>query len=144
MSSLNSSLQPDVERIFARIRPFFGLGDTWQIQLVNGKCLEEDGVTPYRGGCESDPEYSEATIKIDMEQLRTGDQIEEIVAHETTHIHLMWLHNEAHHLAGLAGHLLPDQFVDPTTEYLREKVRVAAEKSTTDLGHSFLRCFRRI
>lgn len=137
-------MQGYVEETLAKLLPYFGMADAWQVQIINGKCVEEDG-TPFRGGAECDPEYSTGQIKIDFERLETGDQVDEIIIHELVHLPLMWLHNQADNLAGLSANLLhADHQTNALGEYAREQVRRAAEKSATDLGHTILRMYRRI
>jgi hypothetical protein len=141
---LNESMQTYVEGLVEELRWYFGLHSLWLVSIINGRCVDENG-EPYRGGCEADPEYSEARIKIDFERLQTGDRVEEIVIHELVHIPLMWLHNQADNLAGLAANMTgATHQVNALAEYNREQVRKAAEKSATDIGHTILRMYQRI
>jgi hypothetical protein len=144
MSAVNELMQAHVADIVEDLRWYFGLGPEWQVRIVAAECVEATG-EPFRASCECDPEYKEATIRIDFNNLHTGDQVEEIVAHELVHIPLMWLHNQADNLAGLAANLHElDHQVNAQGEYNREQVRRAAEKSATDIGHVVLRMYRRI
>jgi hypothetical protein len=141
---LNENMQAHVEKLVEDLRWYFGLTPSWMVTIINGKCVDENG-EPYRGGCEADPEYSEARIKIDFERLQTGDNVTEIVIHELVHIPLMWLHNAADNLAGLSANMLVEVHqANAVAEYNREQVRRAAEKSATDIGHTILRLYQRV
>lgn len=138
---INTLMQQHVTNVFEKLRPYYGLNDQWQVQIVNSPLTEDEG----RACCEAEVEYSSATIKLDFNRLRTGDDVEELLCHELVHIPLGWLHEQAWQLAGLAGNLLkPTHQCNATVEYLKEQVRVNAEKSATDIGWVVLRMFRRI
>jgi hypothetical protein len=134
-------MQEHVEEVVAKLKPYYGLDDMWRIEVVSATIEPGEG----RAAAECDPEYSEGKLRIDFDQLHTGDQVEEIIIHELVHMHLMWLHNESHHLSGLAANLVgATHQCNALDTFLKEKVRVAAEKSATDLGHTILRMYRRI
>lgn len=141
-SPLNVALQEDVAAILERIREPLGL-DRWNIIIANGKNTDENG-NEFRGGCSADPEYSAATIRLDMDAMKTGDDLEEIVIHEAIHAHIWWLMVVAENLAEAFARSAPKSHRAAIRAFAQEQVRRALEKTTTDLGHAFLRLFRRM
>ena len=114
--------------------------DRWSIRLV----AEPDADPDARASCAADPDYREATIRFDLAKLETGDDLEETTVHELTHC-LTWpIHAAAEHLANTVCNFLPDLFREPLRVQLQEYVREAAERSTTDVGQTFLRYHRRL
>lgn len=141
--SVNDKMQPHVEEILERIREPMGL-DRWRITIKVGPCRDEEQNERCRGSTHADPEYSQATINMDVEALETGEDVEEYVVHEATHIPAWWLHQAAEDAANAWADSAPKPLRNAIRKYAREQVRRAAEKSVTDLGHAFLRLFRRL
>lgn len=129
-------LQTQVEGIFEKIREPLGL-DRWQIQLVNGEYPDA------RAWCEPHDEYREAVIGFDFDKLKTGDDLAEVVVHEATHCHTGDLHDIALELADALSECQPEASREAFRKLLCKRVNKAAERTTTDVGHAYLRLLRR-
>lgn len=140
--SINADLAKHVEEILDRIREPMGL-DRWQIEITTGECKDEVTGEPCTGAAMVFPEYSTGRIVLDFECMKTGDDVEELVVHEATHFPVWWIHAVAEHLADAWANSAPDTHRESIRSFAQEQVRVAAEKTTTDLGNAFLRLFRR-
>ena len=132
----NTELATFADELVEAIREPLEL-DRWSIRLVSGPL--EDA----RASCEASPEYREATISLDFDKLKTGDDLAEVVTHELGHCHTWPLHTLAEGLA----HALADSAAPAQREGLRklllEQVRDAGERVTTDVGQTYLRLLRR-
>jgi hypothetical protein len=98
-----------VTELLDAIREPLGV-DRWDIRL------KSEPIADARAYCLASPEYRSAEIVIDPDKLQTGDVLQEVAVHETTHLH---------------------------TWKLLEEVRQAGEEVTTDVGHAYLRLLRR-
>ncbi|MBA3678537.1 MAG: hypothetical protein H0W74_14290 [Sphingosinicella sp.] len=125
-----------VSEIVDKIREPLGL-DRWQIQTVS-EPLEDA-----RACCIAQPEYLDVVIKIDPDKLQTGDDLQELVVHEVTHLRTWEIHTLAEELANALAESTPETHREPLRKLLLEKVRQAGERATTDVGHDYLRLLRR-
>ncbi len=129
---LNEMLWERLDGLVASYRDAYLLED-WTIRVQVGPVADEEAEDPHgvRAACHADPEYREATLGFNVEAWKTGDDIEEMVAHEMAHPVLWPLSHVAEILAG----------EDPR---LQEWVRIEMERVTTDVGQAFYRLMRRI
>lgn len=128
-------IEQHIQGIVEAIREPLAL-DRWNIGLSN---KSDDG----RATCEASPEYAEAVLTFDLDKLKTGDDVQELVVHEMTHCHIWPLHALAENLAQTLARTMPETHREPMMTMLREEVRLAAEKVTTDVGQAYLRLLRR-
>jgi hypothetical protein len=140
--TVNTALAGHVQATLDRIREPMGL-DRWQIEIATGPCKGDDG-EDCTGAAHADPEYRKARIVLDIERMETGDDVEEHVVHETTHLPVWPIHKAAEDLAHAWADSAPPALREAIRAYAAEQVRQAAETTTTDLGHAFLRLFRRL
>lgn len=138
----DAKLPAHIQNLVDEYREPLGL-DRWDIRLEVGAMPEDDRA---KAACTASPEYREATVQFDLDRLKTGDDVEELVAHELGHCLLWPLHEEAEGLAeGLADcFLIVGGAQAAVRKVLAEEVRKAAERSATDLGHVILRYHRRL
>jgi len=127
-----------MREIVAKCAEPLGL-DRFTLGLAN-EDLSHDGAS---AGCEAMPEYRKAKIAIDPERLGTGEDFAEIVVHEMAHVHTWELHTLAEELAYALAESAPRSHRKALRKLLREKVRQAGERCTTDVGHTYLRLLRR-
>lgn len=132
--NINEQVHHIVERSVASM----GL-ERWDIALEQ-KSLEEDQC---RAGCNAMPEYRQATIVVDADRLQTGDDLQELVVHEMAHCHVWPIHALADQLALALAESAPKSHRKALRKLLCEEVRLAAEATTTDVGHTYLRLLRR-
>ena len=111
--------------------------DRWAIFVESAELPDS------RACCQADPEYREATIKIDFDGLKTGDDLDELIVHEMTHAHTWPIHAVAEGLAHALADALPKPYRAALRKKLQEEVREAAERTTTDVGQTYLRLLRR-
>ena len=130
------TLHADVQALMARVREPLGL-DRWSLRLESGPL--EDA----RACCQASPEYREATVKFDFDKLETGDDLAETLLHEMAHCHTWAIHAMAERLADSLADTLPKAQRDAVRATLQEYVREAAERSTTEVGQTYLRALRR-
>ncbi len=129
-------IQDHVQATLEKIREPLGI-DRWDIRVAQGP------LTDARAACAAEPEYRTATIMFDTDKLQTGDDLDEIAVHEATHC-LVWpLHAIAENYANMIASSMPGPWQQAMRDGLLEEVRKAAETVTTDVGHAFLRLFRR-
>ena len=126
-------IQEHVEAILKAIREPLGV-DRQAIRVGNQELPD------CRACCAAQPEYREADLFVDFNKLKTGDDVQELIVHEVTHIHTWPLHALAEELAKLAARQMGSE---PLEAMLLEQVRLAAEAVTTDVGHTYLRLLRR-
>lgn len=129
-------IQDHVLATFEKIREPMGL-DRWTITPT------AEPIADSRAFCVAHPEYREARIVLDFDKLQTGDDVDEIVVHESTHCLTWELHTLAEELANALADSLPESHREAMRKLLLEKVRQAGERVTTDVGQGFLRMFRR-
>lgn len=138
----DAKIPAHIQSLVDEYREPLGL-DRWDIRLEVGAMPADDVA---KAACSASPEYREATILFDLDRLKTGDDLEELVAHELGHCPLWPLHEEAEGLA----EALADCFViagaaqAAVRKVLQEEVRKAAERTATDIGHILLRYHRRL
>lgn len=113
--------------------------DRWTLTLTTGPLEEEQG----RACCNAAPEYLEATVAIDFDRLKTGDVLDEMIVHELTHAHIWPIHELAETLAQALAQSAPEHMRDALEMLLRRQVEIAAETTTTAVGHVFLKLLRR-
>jgi hypothetical protein len=104
---------------------------------------EVESIADSRAYCMAQPEYRDAKIAFDLDKLKTNDDVQELVVHESTHLHTWELHSLAEELANALADTLPDYAREGVRKLLLEKVRQAGERVTTDVGHTYLRLLRR-
>lgn len=110
----------------------------WSIQLETGPL--EDA----KASCAAEPEYRRALISFDPEKLETGDELDEIIVHEMTHIATWPLSKAVEDIANLAAGLFPEAMRAVMGEKLLEEGRYATEYVTTDVGFTNIRLLRRL
>ena len=132
------ALAEQVHEVLERLREPLEL-DRWSIRPVCGPMPPEDG----RACCEALPEYREATISIDLDRVKTGDDLAEVLTHEMTHCVTGPLHDLAIQQADALANLMPEGMRDAMRTLLQEQVRKEAERVTTDVGQTYLRLLRR-
>lgn len=111
----------------------------WLFRIVS-EDLSEASATAC---CEAMPEYRTAKLSFDANRLKTGDDLHEIVVHEMAHCDTWELHGLAEELADALAESAPEALREPLRKLLQEKVRQAGERTTTDVGHTYLRLLRR-
>ena len=130
------TLHEHIQGIIDRTRYFLGL-DRWTILLQSGPLADA------RAACSAEPEYRAATIMFDPDKLQTGDDVAEVTVHELAHCHTWPLHAVAENLAHMVAECAPEHMREALKAGLVEEVRKAAETTTTDVGHTYLRLLRR-
>jgi hypothetical protein len=138
MSEPDPRLTGHVRSIVDAVREPLEL-DRWEIRVDAGP-EEEDGG---RATCIPLPEYRCATINFDFDRIQTGDDLAELAVHEMTHCHTAPLHDLAIALADALADVAPKYMRKGLRKKLQEEVRLAAEATTTDVGHTYLRLLRR-
>jgi hypothetical protein len=113
--------------------------DRWTVTLTTGPLEEEQG----RACCNAAPEYLEATVAIDFDRLKTGDVLDEMIVHELTHAHVWPIHELAETLAQALAQSAPEHMRDALGMLLSRQVEIAAETTTTTVGHVYLKLLRR-
>ena len=126
-----------VAEIFEKCRDALGF-DRHELVLVSE---ESDG--SFTAACEALPEYRRAKLTFDLERMETGTDPQEVVVHEMAHIDTWELHTLAEELAIALAESAPRSHRKALKKLLREKVRQAGERCTTDVGHTYLRLLRR-
>lgn len=111
--------------------------DRWSIRTQAGPL--EDA----RACAEPMPEYREALLSFDLDKLKTGDDVAELVVHEATHCHTGALHDLALELADALAESAPEYQRESLRKLLKRRVNYCAEELTTDVGHTYLRLLRR-
>lgn len=111
--------------------------DRWSLRVVVGT-LED------LAACEAEPEYKKATLWFDTEKFDTGDEPDEVVAHEMAHCHTAPIHDLALKLAACAAALLPEAVRQPIQAGFEEWARLAGEDATTQVGFTYIRLLRRL
>lgn len=130
------TLHEHISGLVERCREWLGL-DHWTLRVETGAV---EGAT---AACSASPEYREATLSFDFDKMRTGEDPAELVSHEMAHCHVWPIHAVAEHLANALAESAPEHLREPLTKLLQEQVREAAERTTTDVGHTYLRLLRR-
>jgi hypothetical protein len=125
-----------VTELLDAIREPLGV-DRWDIRL------KSEPIVDARAYCLASPEYRSAEIVIDPDKLQTGDVLQEVAVHETTHLHTWKLHELAERLANALADSMPETHREAMRKSLLEEVRQAGEEVTTDVGHAYLRLLRR-
>ena len=124
-----------VDDLLAKMRPALGL-DRWQITVITA--AEGDDAA----SCSAQPEYRIATVHVNPDKLDTGDELDEIVAHELVHALIWPLSNAADDLRIAVGELLPEAQRGAINRYLEEQNRRAEEDAATATGRAVVTLFR--
>lgn len=125
-----------VKAVLDAIREPLGV-DRWDIRLG------ADAIPDARAYCLASPEYKTADLMVDPDKLQTGDDLQEITVHETSHLHTWKLHELAERYANALADSMPETHREAMRKSLLEEVRQAGEEVTTDVGHTYLRLLRR-
>lgn len=112
--------------------------DRWSLRVENTPLENGD-----LAGCAAQPEYRKAHLQFDVEQLETGDELDETVTHEMSHAHTWPLHALAEQQANALVAILPEPLREAFKALLHEDIRLAAEAVTTDVGQTYIRLLRR-
>ncbi len=128
------NLSDHVHALVARYQQALGL-EQWDLRVEVRDGTPDD--TTEKASCASSPEYRQAVITLHAQQLETGDDLEEIVAHELAHCLAEPLGSAALTLADAAAAGNPH-----VAAALREWVRIAEETVVTDVGRVVLRLVR--
>jgi hypothetical protein len=126
-----------------RMREPFGL-DRWQICVNAVEALPGDPGEEQTAACSAAPEYKNAALAFDTSRFKTGDDIDEFVAHELAHCHTWPIHAEAEENATLVAEMSPEYMRDAIHKKLMEEARKAAEDTTTQVGLTYIRILRRL
>lgn len=130
-----------VERVFEdlvrRMQEPLGL-DRWTIKIVTGPDPENTA------GCSAMPQYQQATLSLDPDKLQTGDELDEIVAHEMAHCHVWPIASIADDLLAALAESLPESFVSPFAKLFKALTEDAEESTTTQVGQTYIRLLRQI
>lgn len=116
-------------------RKFLGL-ENYDIRL---EITEEQD---HMAGCNTDPEYLKAVISVNIKRLETGDDLDEIVFHELTHVINWPLHQLAEDFSNSLKSLIPEKYKEILGYHFDEIVRVNAELVTTTVADSFYRFYK--
>jgi hypothetical protein len=119
-----------------RMREPLGL-DRWQIKV-------EFGPGENTAACGAMPEYEQATIAVDPDKLSTGDELDEILAHELAHCHTWPISSVADDFALALAELAPDGMREPLAKLYKETARKAEEVTTTRVGRAYVTLLRRL
>lgn len=133
---MNESLFEHVTDIVNKVREPLGL-DRYELQLAHGPMEKATA------SCVANPEYHQASLAFDFDKMQTGVDVAEIVVHEMTHCHTWELHTLCEELAKALAESAPPTHRRALRKLLREKVRQAGERCTTDVGRTYLRLLRR-
>ena len=109
----------------------------WQIHL-------EHGAIDSKGGCVAEPEYKRMVLSFNLDRLETGDELDEIIAHEMMHGPTWPLWETAEQIMHLALDLAPPKLREPLKAHLSEQIRYAGEDVTTQVGFTAIRLLRRL
>lgn len=112
--------------------------DRWNIMVTAGP----DGGNA--ASCSAMPEYMKATIRVDPDQLETGDELDEDAAHEMAHCHTWPISHVADDLAVALCELLPEGFILPFAKLLKASVERAEETTTTQVGRTYIKLLRQV
>jgi hypothetical protein len=93
--------------------------------------------------CDAWPEYKVAHLTFDIDKLQTGDELDEIVAHEMMHCHTWAIFKMAEDLAHAFAESAPETLRGALTKLVLEQVRQAGEDSNTQCGFTVIRLYRR-
>ena len=134
---MTETVQQHIVAIIEQIREPLEL-DRWCIMPHIG-ALED-----CRAGSDPAPEYREAPVYFDLDKLKTGDDLQELVVHEAgAHLHTAELHDIALELADALADSMPESHREGVRKLLKRRVNFAAERVTTDVGQTYLRLLRR-
>jgi hypothetical protein len=114
----------------------FGLTG-WTLKLQQGSMPDATAA------CTAMPEYRQATLAFDVERLQTGDELDEIIAHELAHCPTWGPYALCESFAHALADLAPKLHRSGIRKLLIEQCRVANEDATTQVGFTFIRLFRR-
>lgn len=123
-----------VDELVSKMREPLGL-DRWQVRVVFGP--GED-----TAACNAMPEYRICTLSVDPDKLDTGDELDEIIAHELAHAHTWGLASVAEDFAVAVAEMSGNPI--PLARCFKEQIRKAEEDCTTMVGHAYIRLLRRI
>src|SRR5687768_3345749 len=98
---MSENLAQVFESLVRRMLEPLGL-DRWTIKVVS----EAD--PDCTASCSAMPEYQQATIRVDPDKLQTGDELDEIAAHEIAHCHTWPIAHLADDLAVALAEQLPE------------------------------------
>lgn len=110
----------------------------WSIQVQHGP------IPDAKAGCEAQPEYKRMTLTFDLDKLETGDELDEIIAHELSHAHTWPIWDLAEDLMALAVGMMPEATREPLVTAWSEQIRRAGEDCTTQVGFTAIRLLRRL
>lgn len=125
-----------VDELLSRLLEPLGL-DRWTIK-------KEFGPGENTAACAAMPEYKTATICVDPDKLATGDELDEILAHELAHCHTWPIASVADDFAVALAEIAPEAQREALAKLYKETARKAEEVTTTDVGHTYIRLLRRL
>jgi hypothetical protein len=134
---VSENLAQVFESLVRRMQEPLGL-DRWTIKVVSE--TDPDATA----SCAAMPEYQQATIRVDPDRLQTGDELDEIVAHEMAHCDTWAIAHIADDLAVVLAEQLPEGSIQPWAKFLKFQVERAEETTTTRVGHTYIRLLRRL
>lgn len=132
----DAPLSKVVDDLLARMREPLGL-DRWTIKV-------EFGPGENTAACSAMPEYETALISVDPDRLQTGDELDEILAHELAHAPIWHIAAVADAFAIALAKAMPDYLREPMAECLKEVARDAEETTATLVGKTYIRLLRRL
>jgi hypothetical protein len=134
---VSDALSQLIEPLVRRMQEPLGL-DRWTIRVVAGPDPENTA------SCSAMPHYKQATISVDPDRLQTGDELDEIIAHELAHCHVWPIASMADDLLCALAEVLPEPYVGPFAKLFKNVVEDAEEATTTRVGHTYIRLLRKL
>jgi hypothetical protein len=125
-----------VDDLIAKMRGPLGL-QPWTIRPLFGP--DPDG---NKAACAAMWEYLDASISVDPDALDTGDELDEIIAHELGHCHLAPIATFADDCMLALCDTLPEPQRASMFGLLRKQLDKAEEFSMTQIGQAYVRLFR--
>jgi hypothetical protein len=134
-----------VLELIEKMREPLGL-DRWEINSTLGPITDAVDMPepPTTAACNAAPEYRQMRLVFDPDQFKTGNDLGETIAHELAHPHIWPIHAVAEELAEGWAASAPKNMQGALRAKFAEEVRKAAETTTTDIGHVFIKLLRRL
>jgi hypothetical protein len=134
---VSENLAQVFESMVRRMQEPLGL-DRWDVKVESGT---DNGT---KASCSAQPQYKIASLRVDPDEMETGDELDEIAAHELAHCHIWPIAAMADNWVVLLCELLPEPFVAPFAKQFKKITEEAEEATTTRVGHTYIRLLRRL
>jgi hypothetical protein len=132
----DAPLSKVVDDLLGKMLEPLGL-DRWTIK-------KEFGPGENTAACSAMPEYEVALIAVDPDKLDTGDELDEILAHELAHCHTWPIASVADDFAIALAEASPDHLRESLAKLYKETARKAEEITTTRVGRAYVTLMRRL